>query len=232
MEYEGRASSTLGWGERTVIIKRDGSVLVHRPTGYEPVNWQPPPCSLSLARSETSGLVINASRSQPREKISIEFRDVSLAAYGSLSDDGEFALHVTEEQMKQAILVMPSLVEEGLKPLSEEKHVTDTGFTDIYAEDREGHLVIVEIKRHITGKDAVMQLHGYLQKTQTRTDRKLRGIIVAPDIRKSAIPMMERLKIEFIKLAPEKCYTVLKSRKDTKISQFITMPKDNNNKLI
>lgn len=29
VEYVGRARSTLGWGERIVIVKPDGSVLVH-----------------------------------------------------------------------------------------------------------------------------------------------------------------------------------------------------------
>ena len=42
VNYEGRASSTLGSGDRVLMIKPDGSVLIHRPTGYEPVNWQPP----------------------------------------------------------------------------------------------------------------------------------------------------------------------------------------------
>jgi len=39
--YSGRAKSTLESGERILIIKEDGSLLVHRPVGYEPVNWQP-----------------------------------------------------------------------------------------------------------------------------------------------------------------------------------------------
>ena len=30
VEYVGRARSTLGWGERIVIVKPDGSVLVHQ----------------------------------------------------------------------------------------------------------------------------------------------------------------------------------------------------------
>jgi RecB family endonuclease NucS len=42
VEYSGRARSTLGWGERIVIVKPDGSVLVHQRAGREPVNWQPP----------------------------------------------------------------------------------------------------------------------------------------------------------------------------------------------
>ena len=41
VNYVGRATSTLEPGERILIIKSDGSLLVHRPVGYEPVNWQP-----------------------------------------------------------------------------------------------------------------------------------------------------------------------------------------------
>ena len=41
VHYAGRANSTLEPGERLLIIKADGSLLVHRPVGYEPVNWQP-----------------------------------------------------------------------------------------------------------------------------------------------------------------------------------------------
>lgn len=41
VDYQGRASSTLGLGERIIIIKEDKALLVHRPRGYEPVNWMP-----------------------------------------------------------------------------------------------------------------------------------------------------------------------------------------------
>jgi hypothetical protein len=222
VEYEGRASSTLDWGERVAMIKKDGSLLVHRPTGYEPVNWQPPSCLVSLSRSDESSLIVKASRTQPRELVSIEYRNISIAAFGSLNDTGEFVLHVTEEQMKQAILAAPYLVEEGLRPLEEEKHVTETGFTDIYAEDKNGLLVIIEIKRNAANKDAVMQLQGYLEETRNRTNRRLRGIIVAPQLRKGAQPLLERLRIEYVKLAPEQCFAVIKTQKDMKINRFMT----------
>lgn len=220
VDYEGRASSTLEWGERITIVKEDGSILVHRPTGYEPVNWQPPKCLVKVSLNEV-GLVVSATRSQPREKVSIEFKDILLTATGTLSDSAEFALHVTEEQMKQAILVAPNLVESGLKPLQQEKSLGDAGFTDIFAEDEGGKLVVVEIKRNAATKDAVMQLERYLENLRNHFDRPLRGIVAAPEIRKSARPLLESLKLEFVKVAPEKCFSVLKSRKDMKLSQFL-----------
>lgn len=220
VEYEGRASSTLGWGERITIVKQDGSVLVHRPSGYEPVNWQPPKCIVRVKLND-SGLIVSASRSQPRENVSVEFQRISLTAIGALDDAGEFALHVTEEQMKQAILIAPDLVEPGLRPLQQEKSLGEAGFTDIFAEDKDGRLVVVEIKRNPATKDAVMQLQRYLDTLRKKVNRPLRGVIVAPELRRSAHSTLDNLKLEFVKLAPEKCFTVLKSRRDMKLSQFM-----------
>jgi len=220
VDYEGRASSTLEWGERMTMVKQDGSVLVHRPTGYEPVNWQPPKCVVKVKLNDF-GMVLSASRSQPKENVSIEFQQISLTVTGNLADSGEFALYVTEEQMKQAILTAPDLVEAGLKPLQEEKSLGEAGFTDIFAEDKEGRLVVVEIKRNAASKDAVLQLERYLDTLRRKVDRPLRGIVVAPELRKSAQPTLDSLKLEYVRLAPEKCFSVLKSRKDMKLSHFM-----------
>ena len=38
VQYVGRAKSNLEPGERILIIKADGSLLVHRSVGYEAVN--------------------------------------------------------------------------------------------------------------------------------------------------------------------------------------------------
>jgi hypothetical protein len=222
VDYEGRASSTLGWGERVTIVKQDGSVMVHRPYGYEPVNWQPPKCMMRVSQLETGELTITASRPQPRETVSIGFQEITLVATGDLADSGEFALHVTEEQMKQAILIAPDLVEPGLKPLEEEKSLRDAGFTDIYAEDSAGNLVVIELKRNPATKDAVMQLERYLDTLRKKVNRPLRGIVVAPELRKSAQPLLSSMKLEFVRLAPEKCFTILKSRRDMKLSQFMS----------
>ena len=66
--YEGRASSTLGYGERIVILKQDGSTLIHRPTGYKPVNWQPSGASIISFATE---LVENEIESAMKNSISL-----------------------------------------------------------------------------------------------------------------------------------------------------------------
>ncbi|HYW01837.1 MAG TPA: endonuclease NucS [Candidatus Acidoferrum sp.] len=221
VDYDGRASSTLDWGERLTIIKQDGSVLVHRPTGYEPINWQPPKCLVRVMLLDTGSLMLIASRSQPRETVSIEYRSIEFTLTTDLRDVAQFFLHVTEEQMKQAILISPELVEKGLKPLEAEKNLGEAGFTDIYAEDANGRIVVVEIKRSAASKDAVLQLKRYLETLRGRVDKPLRGIIAAPDLRKSAQSTLEDANFEFVQLSPERCFAVLKTMKDMKLSQFM-----------
>ena len=221
VDYDGRASSTLDWGERLTIIKQDGSVLVHRPTGYEPINWQPPKCLVRVMLLDTGGLMLIASRSQPRETVSIEYRSIEFTITTDLRDAAQFFLHVTEEQMKQAILISPELVEKGLKPLEAEKSLGEAGFTDIYAEDESGRIVVVEIKRSAASKDAVLQLQRYLETLRGRVDKPIRGIIAAPELRKSAQSTLETSKLEFVQLSPERCFAVLKTMKDMKLSQFM-----------
>ncbi len=68
MHYDGRASSTLELGERILIIKSDGSLLVHRPVGYEPVNWQPAG-SVFHVQVKDDELEVHGVRQKPRESV-------------------------------------------------------------------------------------------------------------------------------------------------------------------
>lgn len=220
IDYEGRAASTLDWGERMFVTKEDGSVLVHRPTGYEPVNWQPPRCMLKAEMTEEDQIKITATRMQPTETIVTYFDRILLVASYRLSDLGEFALHVTELQMKEAILTDSSLIESGLKLISQEKPMGESGFTDVLAEDAAGRLVVVEIKRNAATRDAVLQLQRYVETLRTRAARPIRGIIAAPGIRRSAQPLLASLGFEFKQVLPESCYAVLKERRSPRLSEF------------
>ncbi|MFP9191164.1 endonuclease NucS [Natrialbaceae archaeon A-CW1-1] len=52
VDYEGRAASQLEAGERHVMLKPDGTALVHTAAGQQPVNWQPPGCEHDVYRSD------------------------------------------------------------------------------------------------------------------------------------------------------------------------------------
>jgi len=218
VDYKGRASSKLEPGERIVMIKEDGSVLVHRPSGYEPVNWQPAGC-LFHTRVKGETLRVRAVRRKPVESISISFDRVYLVSAMRLIDRGDFSLHASESDMQRAILVDPSLFEEGFAPISYEKKV-EPGFVDVYGVDRDGRLVIVELKRRTAGRDAALQLAKYVDFVKTVANRELRGVLVAPRLAKGVQTILTSLGLEFKALEPKKCADVLRRSESRKLAEF------------
>jgi RecB family endonuclease NucS len=207
--YEGRASSSLGEGERLLVIKQDGSVLVHRPTGYEPVNWQPPGSMIDVAVRD-DGLIIEARRLNPEEILRIMVKRVySLEAY-RLEDSAEFAMYATEEEMKRAILLEPSLIEEGFKPIEDERRAGRAGFVDIFGVDSSGNLVVIEIKRRNATSEDARQLVSYVREIEKELGRRPRMILVAPGVQRSVSRALAAHGVEFRCLSPRKCHEVLK----------------------
>ncbi len=218
VRYTGRAKSTLEPGERILIIKEDGSLLVHRPVGYEPVNWQPSG-SVFHVQTKTEAVEVHAIRQKPRESVRVIFSEVFMVSALSLTDSGEFSLYASEQDMHQAILMKPELLEEGFKPISYEKKV-EPGFVDVYGMDKAGKLVVVEVKRKTAGKEAVLQLAKYIEAIRDKANRELRGILVAPRLGKDVQRLLVTLGLEFKALDPKKCTKVLKKTENLKLEAF------------
>jgi hypothetical protein len=221
VNYEGRAASKLTWGERVLMIKADGSVLIHRRSGYEPVNWQPPKSQFRVGLEEGKLLSVLATRQKPKESLRLLFDVIKVAVALNLTYAGEFAMHVTEEQMKRAIMLDPSLVESGLKLISEETKMGESGFTDVYAEDSNGRLVVIEIKRNAASREAALQLNRYVQTLRKRVNRPVRGILAAPELKSGTSTLLARLGYTFKDVSPEKCFQILKPRTDARLSEFL-----------
>jgi len=218
VEYRGRASSKLQAGERIVMIKEDGSVLVHRPTGYEPVNWQPPGCIFQTHVSDKV-LQIRAVKRKPQESIRLFFDRIYLISVLSLTDSGEFSLHASEEDMQKAILLEPSLIEPNFKLISYEKKV-EPGFIDVYGIDKYGNFVVVEIKRKTASREAASQLAKYVESIRGVVNRQVRGILAAPHMGKGVQKLLATLGLDFKSLDPRKCAEILRKSETKKLAEF------------
>jgi RecB family endonuclease NucS len=219
VDYIGRASSRLESGERIIILKPDGSALVHRPRDYAPVNWQPPG-ALFRIRIKDNFLIVRVFRKKENEVLEVKFNHFFLVAIFNLKDTAEFYLHATEKDMQRAIMEKPSLIEEGFRPFSIERSV-DPGFIDVIGRDSQNNLIIIEIKRNISGRDAVLQLQKYVNEFKKDSSSRVRGILVAPGLAKGAQKLLASLGLEFKALSPENCSFVLKKRDNKKITDFL-----------
>ncbi len=227
VDYTGRASSRLGLGDRVVIYKPDGSLLVHRPTGYEPVNWMP--AGSYLTASNEGGLCLRALRRKPFEELRVTFKQVYFAAAGLLVDEEEFFLYATEEEMRKAVELKPSLIEPGFKLYSREKRLQLTGgegFADLVGEDEEGNLVVLELKRGKVDRGAVLQLKHYVEALKAKTPRKVRGVLVGPSITKEASTLAKSMGFDYRRLDPKECSQVLREAKvELSLLDFTSSPK-------
>lgn len=222
VDYEGRAQSKLGYGERILIIKEDGAVLVHRSKGYEPVNWQPEGC-LFQTRLTDDRLAIRAIRSRPREVLTLTFNRLNLITQMDLDDKSEFVLYASERDMQQAILLNPELLESGFRPITYEKRV-EPGFVDVYGVDKDGRFVVVEIKRKTATRGAVLQLAKYVESIRRIVNREVRGVLAAPGMAKGVQRLMVTLGMDFKPLDPKKCAEILRKAGTKKLLEFFEKP--------
>ena len=219
VDYTGRAKSKLEPGERILIVKADGSFLVHRSTGYEPVNWMPGSNAIFHVQSKGHVLEIRAIRRKPSESVRVSFDEIQLVTALSLVDTAEFQLYASEEDMQKAVLLKPELLEDGFRLISMEKKV-EPGFIDVYGTDKNGRLVVVEIKRKTAGKDAVLQLAKYIEAIKSRADREVRGVLACPSIAKDVQRLLATFGLEFKHLDPRKCAEILHRAETKKLAEY------------
>jgi RecB family endonuclease NucS len=202
VDYEGRAESTLGPGERHVMLKPDGAALVHTDEGQQPVNWQPPDCDHEVSVVDGQ-LLVESHRETPAEHLAVTFESVLQASAFGLTDERDLSLAGTEEDLRERILDDPDLVEAGFSPLATER-ATPAGAVDVYGEDREGRAVVVELKRRRVGPDAVGQLSRYVDALERdlHAERAVRGILVAPSVTDRARRLLAERGLEFVALEP------------------------------
>ncbi len=205
IDYEGRASSYLGLGDRVVLIKPDGTLLVHQDKNRKPVNWQPPG-SKSNAKIQQDKLEINSRRTSPIETLSILFEDIYQASIIDLRDNVELSLQRREEEMQERIIKNPELIEKDFRIVEEERK-NEYGRIDIFGRDKEGNPVIVELKGNKAGPKAVDQLQRYIENYRKNGYTNIRGILVSPSTSKSAKNRIKNKDIEHIQLKPKTSLT-------------------------
>ncbi|MFN3803992.1 MAG: endonuclease NucS [Pyrobaculum sp.] len=200
--YAGRASARLKKGRRLVLIKKDGTLLVHEAEKAQPKVWNPPGSS-TAAYVEGGTLVLKSVRQRPFETVRVVFHDVEFVGVFKMGST-ELELVGSERDVVEILANAPWLVEEGLVVLGVEVP-TDVGHVDILARDREGRQVVIEVKRDVASHDAVFQLARYVESLRRR-GVEARGVLVAADITTTAAEYLRRYGLEFIKINPRDLY--------------------------
>jgi RecB family endonuclease NucS len=185
VDYAGRLTAHLPMANRLILVKNDGSVLVHSDGGsYKPLNWMSPPCKVVEGTSD-EGHVEWTVTGKDDDTLRILLTEITHDSSHDLGVDPGLQKDGVEKHLQELLAEHPAHLGEGLT-LVRREYPTAIGPVDLMCRDGEGASVAVEIKRR--GEiDGVEQLTRYLELLNRDPKlRPVRGIFAAQEIKPQA----------------------------------------------
>ena len=141
VDYAGRLSAHLAPAIRLLIVKADGSVLVHSDGGsYKPLNWMSPPCRLA----EQGGRWVVTGKSG--ETLTIEIEEILSDSSFDLGVDPGLVKDGVESHLQELLAAQMHLLGDGWR-LVRREYPTAIGPVDLMCRDAAGVSVSIEISR-------------------------------------------------------------------------------------
>lgn len=197
VDYAGRLSAHLPLANRLLMLKNDGSILVHSDGGsYKPLNWMSPPCSIVI--SEPDEIQVDAGITQIWKVTQKKTDDVLIVSIYEVEHDSAHDLGVdpglikdgVEAHLQKLLAEQITLLGDG-HTLVRREYMTAIGPVDILARDHVGAAVAVEIKRR-GDIDGVEQLTRYLELMNRDPHlTPVQGVFAAQEIKPQARTLAE-----------------------------------------
>jgi RecB family endonuclease NucS len=186
--YSGRLDAFLPEAVRLLMIKSDGSVLVHADSGgYKPLNWMTPP----VAIEESDGQIVVRKRAgKVEDRLEIRIAEVLSDQEHELDEVAGLEKDGVERHLQEALAAAPGRLEEGLR-LDRREWQTEIGPVDLMCRDADDGWVAVEVKR-VGTIEAVEQLTRYLGFIRADPAKAAcRGILAAQSLKPQAVTLAE-----------------------------------------
>jgi endonuclease len=189
VRYCGRLNALLPEALRLIIVKADGSVLIHADAGgYKPLNWMTPPTVIEEVGDPPSQIVVRKRAKSDGDRLEIDIAEVLSDVnhdMGLPDEDAALAKDGVEAHLQELLAERPGWCAEGLR-LVRREWPTDIGPVDLMCRDADDEWVAVEIKR-VAGIEAVEQLARYLERIRLDPAfTSCRGILAAQVIKPQA----------------------------------------------
>lgn len=201
VDYVGRLTAHLPEATRLIMVKADGSVLIHSDGGsYKPLNWMSPPCTTRIAPAEVEGSVeVWTVENKAGEQLVITVHEVVQASEHDLGTDPGLVKDGVEAHLQRLLAEQVGVLGEGWR-LVRREYPTAIGPVDLMCRDADGRAVAVEIKRR--GEiDGVEQLTRYLELlNRDPLLAPVRGVFAAQEIKPQARVLAEDRGIECVVL--------------------------------
>jgi endonuclease len=195
VRYTGRLSAVLPEALRLIVIKADGSVMVHSDAGgYKPENWMTAP---TVIAHTDEGFVVRKRGSDDR--LDVRVADVVSDTVHDMGEAAALEKDGVERELQELLADAPRWCGEGFK-LVRREWPTDIGPVDLMCRDADEDWVAVEIKR-IGTIAAVDQLTRYLDRIRRDPGMgSCRGVLAAQEIKPQARVLAEERGIDCVEV--------------------------------
>ena len=195
VSYSGRLTARLPEALRLLMIKSDGSVLVHADVGgYKPLNWMTPPTVIE----EEPGLIV-VRKLKGEDRLDIRIAELVSDSAHEMDFDAGLEKDGVEAHLQVALAEAPGFCGEGFR-LVRREWPTDIGPVDLMCRDEEDGWIAVEIKR-VGNIDAVEQLARYLERIRLDPAmRECRGVLAAQVVKPQARVLAQARGIDWVEL--------------------------------
>jgi RecB family endonuclease NucS len=197
VDYAGRLSAHLPLATRLLMLKADGSLLVHSDGGsYKPLNWMSPPCSIEMSEPSDEqteagvSQVWTVTQKKTQDRLIVSVHEVIADQTHDLGVDPGLVKDGVEAHLQQLLAEQIELLGDG-HTLVRREYMTAIGPVDILARDQTGASVAVEMKRN-ANIDAVEQLTRYLElMNRDPLLRPVQGVLAAQTVAPQARTLAE-----------------------------------------
>jgi RecB family endonuclease NucS len=200
VRYSGRLDALLPEALRLLMIKSDGSVLVHADTGgYKPQNWMTPPTVIEETGSPLTQIVVRKRAGASEDRLDIRISEVVSDNVHDMGEAAELEKDGVERDIQELLADQPHWCGEGFR-LVRREWSTDIGPVDLMCRDEQDGWIAVEIKR-IGTIDAVEQLSRYLERIRLDpATRDCRGVLAAQTVKPQARVLAESRGIDWVEV--------------------------------
>jgi RecB family endonuclease NucS len=211
VRYTGRLTAVLPEAVRLLILKADGSVLVHDDAGgYKPLNWMTGPTVI-----EELGDVLLVRKPKTEDVLEIRLAEVISDVTHDMGESAALQKDGVERDLQLELAAAPAALGEALT-LVKREWPTEVGPVDLMCKDDSGEWVAVEIKR-IATLDAVEQLTRYLSFIREDPAKAgCRGILAAQNLKPQAIALAESRGIRCVQVD----LAVLRGEREPELTLF------------
>ena len=191
VRYSGRLTAVLPQALRLLMVKADGSFMVHADSGgFKPSNWMTAQTVIEEEGDPLTRIVVRKRAGATEDRLEIEIDEIVSDVFHDMGEAAALEKDGVERDLQEALAASPQCCGEVFR-LVRREWPTDIGPVDLMCRDGEDAWIAVEIKRVAT-IDAVEQLTRYLERI--RHDPAMascRGILAAQSIKPQARVLAE-----------------------------------------